>query len=521
MFFKFQIVMRTNYFLFSLIASVFFISTSAFSQTTNFDETWKEFLTNNKISNMSTLVKPDKAYDLPNYSKYLLMNLNTSFCQSDIEDAEDLMAQIKDIDAQVHKSIPGYVAKLSDLEAKIEAYYSMDNIWQKFLQTKEVTLEELDAIKAAKTSCEKRTLAKYSYMTAYYHFCQGNIQRFKNIFETRTLRLAEKTSLRIEDVEGLASEVARMKSLFRVMAKLDVAWQSYMDTGVSNGFDQELPLFICNPLPNMKVMVLNGATDMCTMAPAMLEEIRKLEAESGVSPSGEVAQKVKELEAGIKKIEDDLMALNRAWKAFIPDNRVTHMGEYGYEYCSKEPLIRAYIMDGFAFVCELAEEMLEKIDSLQRYETTDLEEITMIKINELAELSDQYNSNGREVEMIWNKFVAQGDTLYQEYPSTENYCDNIHQVKDWTINGLCGTCDEGYDYLDKIEEFKSTFEFKFTKDLDCRVQKLRIKVWDCRYKLLKDLAKVEAEPDAYETRLEELMKEYGMGDRPEVCLDDE
>ena len=111
--------MRTNYFFFCLIINIFFISTTTFAQTINFDETWKEFLENNKISNMSQLVKPDKVYDLPDYAKYLLMNTNSSFCQSEMDEAENLMAEIHGIDTDVHESIPGFVRKMEDLENPI------------------------------------------------------------------------------------------------------------------------------------------------------------------------------------------------------------------------------------------------------------------------------------------------------------------------------------------------------------------------------------------------------------------
>ena len=508
--------MRTNYYFFCLIINIFFISTTAFSQTINFDETWKEFLENNKISNMSELVVPDKVYNQPDYAKYLLMNTNTCFCQSNEGDAESLMAEVRKMNGEVLESIPGFVEKMEDLESKIKAYHTIDAIWKRFLLTKEVIPEELEAVTAAKTSCEKRTLAKYSYMTAYYHFCQGDIPESKNIFENRTLKLAEKTSLRVEDVEGLASEVARMKSMFKDMSKLDIAWKTYVETGVSPGFDIELPLFPCYPIPNMKEFLLKGVLDVCNSGPATLEKIKKLQAESGVAPDGELGGKVKELEAAVERNERNLSALNEAWEDFISDNKVRHAGKYGYEYCSKEPLIRAYIMDGFAYVCGMAEEMLLKIDSLQMREEIPLEEITMIKINELAALNEQYRSNGVKIEKQWNKFVAQGSTHLKNFQSSDFYCDNIHQVKDWTIKGLTGTCEDGYQYLDQIDAFQQTFEFDFTEELECRVQNLRVKVWNCRYQILLELAQVEA-PDSYEERLGELMEEYGMGERPEVC----
>lgn len=509
--------MRTNYYSFFLIINILFISATIHSQITNFDETWKEFLENDKISNMSELVTPNKLYEQPKYAKYLLMNTNSSFCQSEIDDAESLMAEVQAINAEVHKSIPGFVGKMEDLESKMKAYHSMDAIWKRFLQSKEVTLEELEAITAAKTSCEKRTLAKYSFMTAYYHFCQGEVSKSKNIFENRTLRLTEKTSLRVKDVEGLGPEVAKMKSLFQDMTKLDNAWKTYVTTGVSPGFDIELPLFPCNPIPNMKALVLNGVLDFCNSGPVMLAEIKKLQAESGVAPDRELREKVKELEAGIAQNETNLSVLNEAWEAFIPDNKVKHMGKYGYKYCSKESLIRAYVMDGFAYVCELAEDRLQKIDSLQRPEITPLEQITMIKINELAALNEQYQADGVEIERLWSKFVAQGDTLYQNYQSADFYCDNIQQVKDWTMKGLSANCEQGHPYLEQIDAFQRTFEFNFTEELECRVQNLRSRVWNCRYQALLKLARLEASPDSYEERLQELMKEYGMGTRPEAC----
>lgn len=509
--------MRTNAYFFFFIIHLLFISTATFAQSTiNFDETWKEFLENNKISNMSELVKPNKVYEQPKYAKYLLMNTNTSFCQSDVDDAVTLMAEVQAIDADVHKAIPGFVKKMEELDAKIKAYHSMDEIWKRFLETEEVTLEELDAVTAAKTSCEKKTLAKYSFMTAYAHFCEGNVPRAKDIFENRTLQLTEKTTLRVEQVEGLAKEVAHLKSMFQDMAKLDVAWKKYVDSGVSPGFDTELPLFPCNPIPNMKAFVLKGAMDVCNAAPAMLEKIEQLQAKSGVAPNAELTKKVKELEAAVARKNSDLAALNEAWEAFIPDNKVKHLDKYGYEYCSKEAVIRAYIMDGFAYTCDLAENMLDKIDSLQRQEPAPLEKITITKINELAALIDKYEANGVKIEKLWNKFVSQGDKLSADYESSELYCDNIHQVKDWTMRGLSVSCEEGQQYLEQIDAFQQTTEFKFTKDLECRVQKLRLKVWECRYQALQKLARVEA-PNAYEKRLEELMKEYEMGARPEVC----
>jgi len=511
--------MRTNHYLFCLLINIFFISVSANAQTANFDETWKEFVDNNKISRVSQLMKPDKAYNKPDYAKYLLMNTNSCFCQSKVEDAEAFMAEINQLDPRVHQSIPRFVEKMDDLEKKMKAFHSMDAVWKRFLETKNVSLEELDAVKAAKKSCEKQTLAKYSYMTAYNHFCQGNIARAKDIFETRTLRLAEKTSLRVQDVEGLAGEVSKMKTLFVNMADLDVVWQEYKETGISPGYEKDLPLFACNPIPNMKVLLLQGATDICNLAPQMIEKIKELETQTGVAPAGGLKVQLKKLQKAVNTTDNNLAELNKAWKAFIPENKLIYR-DYGYEYCTPEPLVKAYVMDGFAFVCEMAEENLQKIEALVKSEDIELDETTQSKINELSQLNEQYMANEREMEDIWTEFVAQGDTLTYKFISSDIYCDNVHQVKDWVVSGHLGTCEEKYAYLAKIEEFQNTFEFNFLPDLECRIQRLRVKLWDCRYSALQEMAGIEVSNGTFEDRLQGLLEEYEMGERPEECIED-
>jgi len=508
--------MRLNYYFYCLFINLLFISAPAYSQTINFDETWKEFLFNNKISNMSELYRPDKNHNPVDYAKYLLMNTNSDFCQSEMEEAERLMAEIKEIDADVRKSIPGFAAKRKEVEKKMEAYHNMDAIWKRFLLSKEVNLEELEAVKGLNTSCERSTLAKNSYMKVYHHFCHGEVSKAKTIFENRTLKLTENTSLRVENVEGLASEIAKMKKLFQNWSRLEIAWKTFVETGVSSGFDIEFPIFLCNPIPNLKEFVLKGAADLCNSGPIMLDKFRKLQSESGITPQGKLRQKVNELERTIKQNETKVSVLNKAWEAFIPDNKLKQV-DYGYELCSKEQLIRAYIMDGFGSVCLFAEESLLKIDSLQMSDNTPLEEITMVKIDELTAFYKQHYSNGVKIDRIWNNFVAQDDNLYEDYQSTDIYCDYVQLVKDWTMKGLSGTCEEGIEFLEKIEEINRTFDWVFYEELECRVQKLRFNVWDCRYQALRKLAQLEASPESIDERLNELMEEYGMAERPKIC----
>ena len=467
--------MRLNYFFSLLFINLFFISTTASAQ--NFDETWKEFLENNKISNMSRLVRPNKQYEKEKYSQYLLMSTNNCFCQSKIEKAETLMEEINDLGLDSYESIEGYTLKKKDLEKRIEAYYGIEKIWQRFLKTRDVTVEELEDVYPPSTICEKKTLVKYSYMTAHYYLCEGDIEKSKNTFEKRTLKIAEKTTLRVKDVRGMAPEVKKMKTYFTNMPALDDAWDTYLETNASPGFERELPVFPCNPLPNLKAFVLIGAADPCGSGQAMLKKIDKLQSETGVLPSRDLREKIKELKVIVKESNSGLAELNKSWNSFIKTNEVKHTG-YGYEYCGKEDLIRAYILDGFSYVCNMSEEMLDKIDSIQTSGKIKLQQVTMEKIYELEALKEEYESNGVDIDELWTKFVSQGDTLYRDYKSHAQYCDNIQHVKDWTMQGLGADCTKGHIYLEKIEKFNRSFDFEFYPELECRVQKLRIRVWD-------------------------------------------
>lgn len=508
---------QSNYRYFFLLIGIFFFTIQVVAQTVNFEETWKEFLVNNRISNMSALNKPSSQDDPLNYLKYLLMNTNNNFCQSEIAEAEQMVKAINDIEVRAHQAIPGFIPKLKDLEAKMKAFYEMDVIWKKFLQTQTVDLTELNKVKAAKASCEKQTLAKYSYMTVYAHFCRGEVDKAKNILETRTLRLTEKTSLRVEDVEGLGPEVAKMKSLFQQITELETNWTNYMKTGVSPGYDDELPLFPCNPLPNMKEWVLKGAADVCGSGANMIEKIKSAQKESGVKPDGTLAKKIKELEKALKKRADELAVLNKAWNYFLENNEIPReYRKYVYEYCENEPLIRAYLMDGFANICGVSELELQEIEQLQE-SATSLEKITITKINELQTAFLQYQDDEVAINTYWEDFKAQDDQMSDDYRLADYYCDNIYDVKAWLIQGLSVDCKEAIPYLEKIDEVQKKLEFEFTVDVRCRIEKLRFRIWDCQYQVLAKLAKVQDNELTFDERMEKLMEEYGMGPKPELC----
>ena len=483
----------------------------------SFEQTWLEFLAEGQVSRISALTKPDKYSDTEDYAKYLLMNTNSRFCQSELARAGEFLAELRSLDSTVYEGVAGFAGRLKIVEDRFDAYDGVDAIWERFLVDRVVPLEELEAISAVKTTCEKGTLAKYSYMTAYAAYCAGDLEEARDILENRTLRLAEATSWRITDVKGLDAEVKAMKGVLDHLTALDEAWDAYRDTGVSPGYDTELPVVACYAVPNLKAALLRGLASPCTDGADALAAIRNMYDGERAALPGSVEDAIYELEETVAAQDQRLADLEAAWAAFLPDDEVDLSLSYSYDQCSGEAVVKAYLMDGYTFVCTFADDALARIDSLRENQALRLDRDTREKIKALRAAKQRYLRNGVTIDLIWDDFVANGDVLSDYYESTDEYCDNIQIIKDWTIRGLTGTCEESVLYLKEIEDFQARMDFKLFEDLECRVQQIRMKIWDCQYAVVEELAQLEAGQSSFEQRLSELKEEYGIGERPEAC----
>jgi hypothetical protein len=463
----------------SLFLGLFFIS-NINAQFVNFEETWQEFLTNNKISNTSELTRPNKE-DKIDYSKYCLMYANSHFCQSRLGDAESLMKEIRVIGEEVYKTIPGYKEKFEDLEIKLKAYHKTEEMWKQFLGTKDISLEELEAVAEAESVCEKGTLAKYSYMMAHQYYCKADIKNAKDKFENRVLKLVEKTSLDASSIEGLPEETAKMKLIFQELPKLGRAWKKFLETGVSDGYDTQIPLIECYSIPNMKEYVLRGAADVCGKGAIMLKKIKGLQETNSHDLDANLVAKIEWLAGEVAKNEGNLTALNKAWKEFLPNEQFNSEKKYGYEYCNQEALVRAYVIDGFRDVCTTGKPMLEKIAEVKAKYQPELDATTIEKVNRLTSLVEKYDSEAATLETLWSEFITNEDTLTKPFQLADFYCSDIHKIKSWTLKGWFDTCENGQGFLDKIDNLVSQNNLELDEELACRVLRLRIKIWDCRW----------------------------------------
>lgn len=463
-----------------LLIGILFFAFSSHAQFVNFEETWQEFLSNNKISNISELTKPSKESKI-DYVKYSLMYANTNFCAGDIGDAESFMKEVRAIGSGVFNTIPGFKEKYEDLDVKMKAYHKVENLWLNFIKYRNVTLAQLEEVAEAKMVCEKGTLAKYFHMVAYAHYCNGNIAEAKSNFEGRVLKLAEKTSLKVSDINGLEEEVKTFKALFPALAKLGKAWKTFTTTDVSNGFDTKLPLIECYPMPSMKAYILVAANDVCRKGAQMLEQVNKLQANNPHELDASLKEKINWLETEVGKYNGDLASLEKAWTEFVPTDTVASGTPFDFEYCHKAAQIKVCAMKGVMYYCEMGKEMLDKIGTIRKEHNPELDATILQKIKTLEDKLQQSQDDFDNLEKQWTEFVASNDTLLNGFQLATYYCDKIAQIKSWTIRGHFDACAKGQDFLDEIDVYLDVHKLKMDEELTCRVRRLRQKVWDCRY----------------------------------------
>ena len=111
-------------------------------------------------------------------------------------------------------------------------------------------------------------------------------------------------------------------------------------------------------------------------------------------------------------------------------------------------------------------------------------DMSKITLGEFEQLYLASKNNHKEIESLdehWTEFIENNDTIPNGIDLVEVYCDKIAQVKSWVIKGHFDACGEGERYLDKIDDFQKEHELKFDEELDCRVIRLRGKVYQCRY----------------------------------------
>ncbi len=445
------------------------------AQLVNMEETWQEFLGNQKTSNVSKLVKPEKSQPA-NYIKYSLMYANSYFCADNLPSADKMMREIESMGTAVQDKVPGFKERYELMKVKIKAYKDLVPIWQRFLNDKSsVTRKDIAAVPEAKTVCEKGTLCKFFYMTAHAYYCEANLKDARNHFENRVLKLA-KTSFDPKSVEGLNEEIEMMKSLWAGIDALNPVWTKFIETDQSPGFETDIPVIGCYTVPNIKVCLLKAAADFCNTGSEMLAKIKELQASMSHDVPGDVADKIAWLEAEVNKSDQGLANLNSIWAKFTPKEKLPSGAQYEHVFiCDRSAEVKAYLMDGLSNPCTEGQNALDSITRIRKDHQPSLDDVTTSKLKKLKNLVSNEAAELTKLNKAWEDFLPD-NKLSGKADFGYEYCDKAAVAKAYTMDGILNICERGQQRLDDLEKLKAEYSPELTSKTTAKIDFLQKEV---------------------------------------------
>jgi hypothetical protein len=176
------------------------------------------------------------------------------------------------------------------------------------------------------------------------------------------------------------------------------------------------------------------------------------------------------------------LLLDQAWSQYMTsDKSPGFTTDLNIIKCYVIPNLKILVLRSMVDICKYGSENLKKIQSLLSTNTHNVPADLQGKIDWLTANMNEFNGDEGELKKLWSTFISNNDTIATPYTVSEKYCDKIIQVKSWCLMGHFNTCNQGQDYLTKIDEFQKLHSLSFDTELACRITRLRLKVWDCRY----------------------------------------
>ncbi|MDC0230982.1 hypothetical protein OAK19_03380 [Aureispira] len=422
------------------------------AQLVNYEETWQEFLRKEKTSNISELTEPDIGHKT-NYLKYSLMYANTYFCADNLKSTYEMIDRIELMGEEAQNKIPGFKERYDKFKIKVKAYKDFDLLWDKFLNDKNsVSREEVFAVPEARRVCEKGTLCKYFYLIARDYFCDNDIDNAREHFNMVRKLIA--TTFDYNSVEGLSEDMEKTLLLWEGIDQLNSAWDTYVITGVSPGFNGELPTFDCNVLPNLKACILKATFDLCGEGADMLKKIKALQKINNHPISSDMIEVIEWIETEVGYIETDLVILNSFWRVFIPNDILPNTANYKHTFrCDREAEIKAYIMDGLSQPCVNGRDALNNINRIRKQYKPDMGPVTLTKFKKLKSLISNDEKGVEVVFKAWRDFLDDGQlSMEYNFDFEFGHCNKVSEIRSYIIDGTINSCQKGELRLDDIEK---------------------------------------------------------------------
>lgn len=462
-----------NYFSVKLCLVLVFLMPSIMqAQLVNMEETWQEFLGNKKTANISELIKPEKSQPA-NYIKYCLIYANTYFCSDNINGTDEMVNEIEAMGKTTWDRVPGFEERYLGLKENIKAYKALDPVWKKFMNNKtSVSRDDVEAFPEAKRICERGTLCKYFYMISHDYFCKKDLDKAREVFDTRIRKLVA-TTFNPKDIEGLGDEVERMTKFWDAMDEMEPAWEAYMETDISPGMQAEMPVIGCYVIPNMKACILKATYDICGVGEKMLTKLKDLKKKSPDPIPSEIIEKMEFIEKEVKIIKKDLAILNTYWKKFVQTDKVPSGAAYKYDFaCDREADVKAYLMDGLSDACYNGKKALENISKVRKEHKPALGKVTMTKLKELKALVKVASGDMEVLNAAWEDFLPDNE-LSKAYNLTFEYCDKLIEIRSLIIDGTINVCEKGEQRLGDIENILDENEVDIDAETQAKLDALK------------------------------------------------
>ena len=442
---------------------------------------WKDFQSNNgSLKAFNQDVELAKSVcEKGTLAKYHYLASREAYCKGDLKTARELFEKrvlpLERAGLDM-KRVPGLEKEVQESK---KLYATLDKLapaWKKFVDT-----DQSDGF-----ADDIPYIACYPIPTVQIYLLRAKVNPCK--FGPELLRKIEEIQAQYkqsmgQDVEAkiqwLKSEVGAGQEEIQ---KINQIWTSFLPKEELKQPLKDLSFdYPCDRGAQIKAYTMIGLTERCVQGKTMLDNIDKTLKEHKPQLDAATEGKVKKLRDLVKKDEEELANLNKAWKEFLPQDTLTSGIKFAYEYCDKLAQVRAHLMTGIIEYCTKGEEMLAGAEKTRQTFKVELDGETQQRLDKLKNLVDKNRKDLADLNALWKDFVAQKDTLDRQFTVQDFYCDKIAQVKSWAMKGHVKACDEGQQYLDNINNLQKKHSLKFDKELECSVNRLRQKVWDCRY----------------------------------------
>jgi len=339
--------------------------------------------------------------------------------------------------------------------------------------------------------CDKVAQTRAYVMDGIINICEKGQQRLDDIDNLKaeyTPELDAKTTAKVERLQALVDQMNEE------MATLKGAWKDFVETKEVPDVEYKYA-FMCDRELDVQAHLMDGFADPCTNGEDALKKAKAVLDKYNPELSASTKAKMKELENRVSKENAAVAKLNAAWKDFVPDNKLSGKVDFVFEYCDKLAEAKAYIIDGTVNFCAKGAERLEDLSTLLSEHEVKMDATTREKFNMLQKMLSDSEQDFKDLEAAWalqletdirpisqEGFPAADDgTVGDNIRLVDFYCDKIAQTKSWLIKGQLDPCEKGDAYLAKIKNLKKKHNLDYDEALTCQVDRLKAKVYQCKY----------------------------------------